>query len=105
MVKTWFRYPANQLRLVVYPMIYRIVLNPRWLFGIPEPSTVATKNGGFQVRNLLFLGSIFRGYDVSFREGRKKGFDVYLLKIEESSNFASLGHAKRFWASQTILGK
>ena len=47
-------------------------LNPRWLFGIPEPSTVAPKYGSFQVRNLLFLGSIFRGYDVSFREGRKK---------------------------------
>ena len=30
----------HQLRLVVYPVIYR-VLHPRWLFGISEPSTVA----------------------------------------------------------------
>ena len=30
---------CNQLRLVVYPIIYR-VLYPRWLFRISEPSTV-----------------------------------------------------------------
>ncbi len=26
--------PANELRLVVYPIIYRVFLHPRWLFGI-----------------------------------------------------------------------
>ena len=37
----WFRNPANQLRLVVYPIIYRAFVPPRWLaLGISEPSTV-----------------------------------------------------------------
>ena len=49
----WFRNPANQLRLVVFPIfprlymyIYILYINkyiyifPRWLFGISEPSTV-----------------------------------------------------------------
>ena len=26
----WFRNPANQLRVVVYPIIYRVVAHPRW---------------------------------------------------------------------------
>ena len=30
----------HQLRLVVYPIIYRVWYRPRWLFGISEPSTV-----------------------------------------------------------------
>ena len=38
---------CNQLRLVVYPIIYRI-LYPRWLFGISEPSTVLSKSGQSQ---------------------------------------------------------
>ena len=33
---------ANQLRLVVYPVIYDRFIYPRWLFGISEPSTVWT---------------------------------------------------------------
>ena len=33
--------PANQLRLVVYPIIYRVLApSKRWLFGISEPSRV-----------------------------------------------------------------
>ncbi len=39
----WFRNPANQLRLVVYPIIYRclmVFIHPRWLFGISEPSNI-----------------------------------------------------------------
>ena len=27
----WFRNPANQLRLVVYPIIYMVFIHPRWL--------------------------------------------------------------------------
>ena len=39
-----FGNPANQLRLVVYPVIYdRFQHHPRWLFGISEPSTVSLK--------------------------------------------------------------
>jgi len=37
------RIPANQLRLVTYPVITRFyiyIYYPRWLFGISEPSTV-----------------------------------------------------------------
>ena len=30
----------HQLRLVVYPLIYKVLCNPRWFFGISEPSTV-----------------------------------------------------------------
>ena len=30
----------HQLRLVVYPGIYRVFIHPKWLFGISEPSTV-----------------------------------------------------------------
>ncbi len=37
------------------------------IFSFPETNIFAPKNGGFQVRNLLFQGSIFRGY--VFREG------------------------------------
>ena len=32
--------PANQLRLVVYPIIYAGFIHHRWLFGISEPSIV-----------------------------------------------------------------
>ena len=37
--RRWFttvegRNPANQLRLLAYPMIYRVFLHPRWLFRI-----------------------------------------------------------------------
>ena len=35
------RNPANQLRLVVYPSIYKAFLHPRWFLGISEPSTVS----------------------------------------------------------------
>ena len=35
------RNPANQLSLVVYPMICRVVTTSKWwLFGISDPSTV-----------------------------------------------------------------
>ena len=34
--------PANQLRLVTYPIIYKVLApSKRWLFGISEPSTVS----------------------------------------------------------------
>ena len=36
----WFRNPANQLRLVVYPIIYRNLYIPGGFCGISEPSTV-----------------------------------------------------------------
>ena len=36
----WFRNPANQLRLVVHPILYRVFLHPRWLAGF-LPSTVS----------------------------------------------------------------
>ncbi len=32
---------VHQLRLVVYPILYRVLIHPRWLFGIFEPSTVS----------------------------------------------------------------
>ena len=32
---------THQLSLVVYPLIYKVFLHPRWLFGISEASTVA----------------------------------------------------------------
>ena len=35
----WFRNPANQLRLVVYPIIYGVLYIPGWCW-ISEPSTV-----------------------------------------------------------------
>ena len=34
----WFRTPANQLRLVVYPIIYSVFMHLRW-YRISEPST------------------------------------------------------------------
>ena len=34
------RNSANQLRLVVHPIIYEFFTSKRWLFGISEPSTV-----------------------------------------------------------------
>ena len=45
----WFRNPANQLRLVVYPNICSFFKHPRWLFGISEPSTVLCRNGPIPV--------------------------------------------------------
>ena len=36
------RNPANQKRLVVNPMIYKVFLHLRWLFGISETSTVCS---------------------------------------------------------------
>ena len=29
----WFRNPANQLRLAVYPIIYKVFIHPRWFAG------------------------------------------------------------------------
>ena len=36
----WKKNPANQLRLVVSPIIYRVLYIPGGLFGISEPSTL-----------------------------------------------------------------
>ena len=41
--------PANQLRLVVYPIIFRVLLHPRWLFGI------SAINSGYEVYAMLKL--------------------------------------------------
>ncbi len=51
-IPSWMatRNPVNeqkQLRLVIYPMIYKVLApSKRWLFGISEPSTVPS--GSFQ---------------------------------------------------------
>ena len=56
------RNPANQLRLVVYPIIYDGNLHhPRWLFGISEPSTVSPEirpgpKRKFHLPNINFQG-------------------------------------------------
>ena len=42
------KFGVYQLSLVVYPIIYKVFVHPRWLFGISEPSTVIKKTiGGF----------------------------------------------------------
>ena len=40
----------HQLRLVVYPVIYKVFLHPNWLFGISEPSTVSQPLGLLKVQ-------------------------------------------------------
>ena len=67
----WFRNPVNspvegtvvyQVRLVVYPIIYRFFLHPRWLFGISEPSTVSLHKKSEKNLDLLHLCfQIFHG--------------------------------------------
>ena len=44
------RNPANQLRLIVYPIIYRVLLHPRWLFGISSINSIPNQ----------VIGSLFR---------------------------------------------
>ena len=60
------RNPANQLSLVVYPIIYMVFIHSRRLFGISEPSTVGpffggVPFGGYQPRcfNVNSLGHEF----------------------------------------------
>ena len=40
------RNPANQLRLVVYPIIYRVLsfIHPRWLFGLSSINSMTPFN-------------------------------------------------------------
>ena len=51
----WFRNPANQLRLVFYPIRKQGCLHPRWLFGMSEPSTVSSMGQIYVPRFGLFL--------------------------------------------------
>ena len=48
------RNSANQLRLVIYPIIYRGFIHRRWLFGISEPSTVLLGKGHRPEKSVLY---------------------------------------------------
>ena len=51
------RNPANQLRLVVYPVIYRVFVHRRWLFGISSinSSIVFIYNGAVRTTRFLII--------------------------------------------------
>ena len=53
----WFRNPANQLRLAVFPMIYRVVMHPRWV-------VIA----GFLKHQLRMVFKLLRGHGPGLKE-------------------------------------
>ena len=40
--------PANQLRLIVFLMLYHYLIHPRWFFGISSINRSTTVYGGFR---------------------------------------------------------
>ena len=58
----WFRNPANQLRLVLYPIIFKIWYIPAGCLGF-LPSTGALENGWLEYDCFLLARPICRCYD------------------------------------------
>ncbi len=58
----WFRYPANQLRLVVYPIIYRVLYIPG---GDRRISSTNSIMGGSEVYGAEML-KIWRCWNLDF---------------------------------------
>ena len=89
----WFRNPANQLRLVLYPIIYPRFIHARWLFRISEPSTVWTLPlPGKRIHGFCWFMRIVRLGDES-----KKKHPGWRKKETPKKNMAGSTYLWTFW--------
>ena len=77
----WFRNPANQLRLVVYPIIYRVLYIPR--------------GAGFQLSTVL----------PRFFSKQKLVPDSAALKFSPPCQLHYTGKASGWWCSEVVSGR
>ena len=77
------RNPANRLRLVVYPIVYRVFIHPWWLFGISEPST------GWHVFIFIFLvggwTNPFEKYESKWKSFPNRGWKLNIFETSRES--------------------